>query len=110
MKEVKAKDPHAARKRPAAENEFLILRELMTGEFLKGSISVEKSQALADKGLPTDIQKKLRQWEADGTVAGYAPVLSEKGLSRYKALETLYGDDGFSVDKDAVGPISQDGR
>lgn len=70
-----------------------VLKELMTGRYLKGAISDEKGDQLGEVlGVgPGATCITLRKLEDMGIVIGYIPLLSEEGKRIIDALELMYG-------------------
>ena len=75
------------------ERNVLVLKELSTGRYLKGSISDEMHRQLAKVlGVgPGAAAIALRKLEKMGIVVGYIPLLSEEGKRIIDALELMYG-------------------
>lgn len=41
----------------------------------------------------TSIWRRLMKMQTDGTIVGWTPIISEKGLARLRALQTIYGEE-----------------
>ena len=98
-KKAGARGPKAGARNPNAGKSIVtdlnvrVLRELMTGRYLKGAISDEKGEQL-QKVLgvgPGATSITLRKLEDMGIVVGYIPLLSEEGKRIIDALELMYG-------------------
>jgi hypothetical protein len=71
---------------------YLILKALMTGKYLQASVSLQARDDLLDvvgRGTKS-IDVTLRKVEELGLIAGYVPILSEKGKKLMDALAILY--------------------
>jgi len=89
---VKAKEPKVG-KFIVTDQNLRVLRELMTGRYLKGGVSEEKGEQLGKVLGVNDraTYDTLRKLEKMGVVIGYIPLLSEEGRRIVDALELMYG-------------------
>ncbi len=86
---------------PKTEREYHILKVLMTGKYIKGTLEMGKVvEELKDyKQIPINsFSSYLREWEEKGIIIGYAPILSERGQQYFQALKTLYDSDKKDLD------------
>lgn len=75
-------------------NDYRVLEALLAGKVVKGVVAAEAVGALGIDLDHSTIVGRLRKWEKDGSIVGYAPILSERGRRRFEALKVLYEDDG----------------
>lgn len=63
---------------------LLILEAMLTGEWIRPKITEEASHR-----LPHDVKGVLDYFEEIGTIAGYTPVLSQKGQQYLESLRVV---------------------
>lgn len=81
---------------------YAILKALLTGKYLQGSLSnVKRKQLTEDTGFQ-NYDPTVKKLEAMGIIIGYVPVLSEKGRKLLDAMRLVYDTGTTSGDeKDA---------
>lgn len=74
-------------------NRYRTLKFFLSGRGIKGVVNGKQTNAgsiATETGLnPGTLSKLLREWEQDGVIVGYVPVLSEKGRAYLQALKTM---------------------
>lgn len=74
----------------ATERDYRYLKALLTGKVIAGTVSgmATKKEKLVPR---KSISGKIREFEQNGVIVGYIPVLSDQGKKYFKSLEELYG-------------------
>ena len=76
--------------------EYRLLKVLTEGKLPVhvGFTEEQHKTAHPDVGIGyAAIWNRLKKLQADGTITGWVPILSERALARLKALETLFGEE-----------------
>jgi hypothetical protein len=92
------------------ENNIKVLKELMTGKYLRYSMSGPERSAFKDKTGISSVDLSVRKLESMGVIIGYAPVLSEDGVRLIRALEVVYdlSKDGKMDPRDPLDVLMED--
>ena len=69
---------------------YRLLRLLLGGKLLQSSVPEKRLGLFEEAGITRNAVRLIRELETDGTIVGYVPVLSEKGMETFRALRTLY--------------------
>jgi hypothetical protein len=80
--------------------QYRILKVLTEGKTLQASIPESAYPALKERGVNGKaISHYLKDFETAGLIAGYVPVLTEKGKAYFDALKTLYESESLPVEE-----------
>ena len=84
------------------EANYKILRALLTGKYLRASITNETRDQLEKDTGYGNFSPSIKRLEEMGIVIGYIPIISEKGRKLLEAMRLVYGTNTSTDEKDAT--------
>lgn len=76
--------------------DYRLLKALTEGKLPVHVGFTEEQHKIADPNVGIGhaaIWHRLKKLQADGTITGWVPIISERALARLRALETLFGEE-----------------